>query len=436
MKTLYISDLDGTLLNDSVELSKYTIDTLNALLQQGIHFTIATARTAASVTTILAPLAINIPVILMNGVLLYDLPSKKYLNIQGLSINGIKEIIKVLKVNRLTGFMYEVKDNMLTTYYERLESKAMQEFYDERVNKYQKSFIQVADFSMVDPEHIIYFALLDSKEHLEPAYHMLASNPNVSMAFYQDIYSEGDLWYLEIFGLNATKYNAACYLRTQYQFDKMIGFGDNLNDLPLFRACDETCAVANAKDEVKAVANHIIESNLNEGVAHWIAEKVMKHTYFYETTIGKIGITDNGSEITGLYFSNDQLPDDIYVEETTLLKEAAQQLADYFSGRRITFDLPLAPAGTEFQQKVWKVLQEIPYGETWSYKQVAIAIGNPNASRAVGMANNKNPIAIFIPCHRVIGANGKLVGYAGGLDIKEQLLEVEQQGHGSLTWKN
>jgi len=430
MKTLYISDLDGTLLNERVELSKYTIDTVNALLLQGIHFTIATARTAASVTKILAPLAINMPVILMNGVLIYDIPTKKYLNIQRLSSNGIKDIIQVLKDNRLTSFMYEVKDNILTTYYERLESKAVQDFYDERVSKYQKSFVQVPDFSKVNPEHIIYFALLDFKENLEPAYQILKSNPNIALVFYQDIYSEEELWYLEIFSKDATKYNAACYLRTQYQFDYMIGFGDNLNDLPLFQACDETCAVSNAKAEVKAVANHIIESNLKEGVAHWIAEKAMKHTYFYETKIGKIGITDNGSEITGLYFSNDKLPADMHIEETTLLKEAAQQLTDYFSGKRNSFRLPLAPAGTEFQQKVWKVLQEIPYGETWSYKQVAIAIGNPKASRAVGMANNKNPIAIFIPCHRVIGANGKLVGYAGGLDIKEQLIELEQQGHG------
>ena len=113
------------------------------------------------------------------------------------------------------------------------------------------------------------------------------------------------------------------------------------------------------------------------------------------------------------------------ISETPLLTEAAKQLLEYFSGNRTSFDLPLAPSGTEFQQKVWQALQTIPYGETWSYKKVAEAIGNPKASRAVGMANNKNPIAIMIPCHRVIGANGKLVGYAGGLDIKSTLLELE-----------
>ena len=121
IKSLYISDLDGTLLNDLAELSDYTIDTLNALTRQGFHFTIATARTAASVTNILEPLAINIPVILMNGVVIYDISAKKYLNIQRLSKASIVDIIKVLKDHALTGFMYEVKDHVLTTYYERLE---------------------------------------------------------------------------------------------------------------------------------------------------------------------------------------------------------------------------------------------------------------------------------------------------------------------------
>ncbi len=274
MRVLYISDLDGTLLNDKAELSQYTIDTLNTLTRQGIHFTIATARTAASVTKILAPLAINVPIILMNGVLIYDISTKKYLDVKRLSRSCISYIIKVLKDYDLTGFMYEIKDHVLTTYYEQLKSKAQQEFYDERVNKYQKPFLQVTDFAVVEPEHVIYFALLDTKEHLEPACQMLKSNPDIAVAYYKDIYSEEDIWYLEIFSADATKYNAACYLRTLYQYTYLIGFGDNLNDLPLFRACDETCAVSNAKDELKAVADHIINSNINDGVAHWLEENL------------------------------------------------------------------------------------------------------------------------------------------------------------------
>ena len=110
---------------------------------------------------------------------------------------------------------------------------------------------------------------------------------------------------------------------------------------------------------------------------------------------------------------------------TPLLCQAAAQLEAYFAGTRTTFDLPLAPKGTAFQRRVWEALQQIPYGETRSYGELAAAIGNPKASRAVGMANNKNPLPIFIPCHRVIGSNGTLTGYAGGLDIKVRLLQLE-----------
>lgn len=117
------------------------------------------------------------------------------------------------------------------------------------------------------------------------------------------------------------------------------------------------------------------------------------------------------------------------MEENKVLKETVKQLDEYFKGNRKTFDLPLSPNGTAFMQSVYKALLEIPYGKTASYKDVAMAIGNDKACRAVGNANNKNPIAIIIPCHRVIGQNGKLVGYAGGLDIKKALLSLENSNN-------
>jgi methylated-DNA-[protein]-cysteine S-methyltransferase len=135
---------------------------------------------------------------------------------------------------------------------------------------------------------------------------------------------------------------------------------------------------------------------------------------------------ENGTAITNLYFPGENAPVDATVKETPLLKKAGEQLQDYLAGKRKFFELVFAPKGTEFQQNVWKALQEIPYGETRSYGDIAKNIGNPKACRAVGMSNNKNPLPIFIPCHRVIGTNGKLVGYAGGLDIKEYLLKLEK----------
>lgn len=117
----------------------------------------------------------------------------------------------------------------------------------------------------------------------------------------------------------------------------------------------------------------------------------------------------------------------IIEKETPLLRVAKQQLTEYFAGQRTVFDLPIKTAGTAFQQQVWQALKAIPYGETRSYKEIAAAIDNPKAVRAVGGANNKNPISIVIPCHRVIGSSGQLVGYGGGLDAKVFLLALESQ---------
>ena len=107
---------------------------------------------------------------------------------------------------------------------------------------------------------------------------------------------------------------------------------------------------------------------------------------------------------------------------------AVTQLTAYFAGELHTFNLPLAPQGTPFQQQVWAYLQTIPYGRTTTYGTIATELGNPNSSRAVGAANGRNPIAIIVPCHRVVGSNGKLTGYAGGLPIKEALLGLERNG--------
>lgn len=153
----------------------------------------------------------------------------------------------------------------------------------------------------------------------------------------------------------------------------------------------------------------------------------MQSIFYYNTEIGKIGIEENGAAITKIFYINDDLQEDMSEKsETELIKEAIRQLDEYFQGKRSVFDLPLEPKGTEFQKRVWNALKEIPFGETKSYGDIAKIIGNEKAARAVGMANNKNPIPIIIPCHRVIGANGKLVGYAGGLHIKEKLLKIEK----------
>lgn len=151
----------------------------------------------------------------------------------------------------------------------------------------------------------------------------------------------------------------------------------------------------------------------------------MKKAFYYQTPLGEIGLAENGRALTNVFFGNSVRPKEFVLEETPLLRRGAMELAEYFAKERQTFDLPLELEGTPFEQQVWQTLLKIPYGQTWSYGQLAKAIGRPTASRAVGRANGRNPLSIFVPCHRVIGASGSLTGYAGGLEAKIFLLRLE-----------
>lgn len=154
----------------------------------------------------------------------------------------------------------------------------------------------------------------------------------------------------------------------------------------------------------------------------------MKNIFWYQTRLGPIGIAEREGAISNLLFPGELLAG-AEERETPLLQAAGRELTEYLAGERKEFQLPLQPQGTEFQKRVWQVLVSIPHGKTLSYGQVAEMLGDKQAARAVGMANNQNPIPIFIPCHRVVGADGKLRGYRGGLGIKKQLLALEQYNY-------
>lgn len=149
----------------------------------------------------------------------------------------------------------------------------------------------------------------------------------------------------------------------------------------------------------------------------------MKGTVIYHSPVGDIQLDFEDNMVTALKNADADLKADTPNELTKLV---FQQLDEYFAGTRKMFDFPYQLHGTPFQMKVWEALLEIPYGETRSYKDIAEAIGHPKAFRAVGMANHQNPIFIAIPCHRVIGSNGALIGYGGGLEMKKALLELEK----------
>lgn len=154
----------------------------------------------------------------------------------------------------------------------------------------------------------------------------------------------------------------------------------------------------------------------------------MRYFYKYDSPIGPLYLgEENGSLRLLVFHEEDPRLEGYTARKTPILEQAKRELGEYFAGKRQRFEVPLRVQGTDFQEKVWHKLQAIPYGETRSYKEIAESMRSPGASRAVGLTNKRNPISIIIPCHRVVGHSGKLIGYAGGLDAKEFLLELEQR---------
>ena len=161
-----------------------------------------------------------------------------------------------------------------------------------------------------------------------------------------------------------------------------------------------------------------------------------------DSPVGDLTLVTDGTALTALYFvehkhapGTERLGPQVEVDDAPeVLQRTVSQLAEYFAGRRTDFDLTLAPVGTAFQQQVWAALREIPYAQTRSYGQLAGFLGKPGASRAVGLANGRNPLSIVVPCHRVIGADGSLTGYGGGAERKRALLDLERRVGGASLW--
>ncbi len=274
-KTLYISDLDGTLLNSSKELSPFTRETLNKFISMGGHFSVATARTAASTTKILADLDVKVPAVLMNGAVIYDLRSERYIKTESIPEDKARMVIDIINEYGISGFMYVIRNGILVTYYENLKTRQMREFHDERVQRYYKSFEQVESFIHKSAENnVIYFTLIDEYEGLSCVYNELKDRGGIDMTLYKDIY-EPELWYLEIYSINASKFNAVSFLRREYGYDRVVGYGDNNNDIPMQKACDEFYAVANGVEQLRALSTAVIGSNSDDGVARHILEREM-----------------------------------------------------------------------------------------------------------------------------------------------------------------
>ncbi len=273
MKTLYISDLDGTLLNNSAEITENSRKLLNEFIARGNFFSVATARTGATVVLMLEGVNINVPVVLMNGVASYDIKNKKYVNIHTFNDMAKEKFLNEVCNYGSPGFLYCIDDDNLSTFYENTNSPNAEIFINEREKKFGKKFIKVESFKECQNNSVVYYSYSDTYEKLKPLYEKTKDIAGIRIEFYRDTYHP-DFWYFEVCSENASKYNAVNFLKEKYGFEKVVAFGDNLNDIPLFEAADESYAVENAKEDVKNHATAVIGKNTDDAVAVFLNKKL------------------------------------------------------------------------------------------------------------------------------------------------------------------
>lgn len=268
--TLYVSDLDGTLLGKDARLPDGAAEELCRLDSMGVAITYATARTIKSVGHILKDAPKSYPAALMNGVLICDLKNEKYLSAAYFKDEDFRLVGEVLKSQNIDPFTYYLDGDELSTAYEKISNKYMENFMRERVEKYNKPFIclSAGEKTCAKP---IYFAAMDSEEKIRRANEALSSFDSIRTACYRDSY-DPDFWYLEVFDKSASKKNAVLEIKRLTGADKIVAFGDNFNDLPMFEAADECYAVRGAPEAVINAANGVIDGPYELGVIKTICQ--------------------------------------------------------------------------------------------------------------------------------------------------------------------
>lgn len=268
MKTLYISDLDGTLLNNSAEVTQTSQKLLGEFIKKGNYFSVATARSEATVLQMLSDVPVNVPVVLMNGVALMNAKTREYIKVESISDEAKEQFIKTICEYGSFGFVFCI-DGGLSTFYENTNAPNSKQFIKEREEKYGKKFTKVESFIECQELNIVYYSYSDKYEKIKPLYDEITKIDGIRCEFYRDTYNP-DFWYFEVCSDKASKYNAVQFLKEKYGFERVVAFGDNLNDLPLFKAADESYAVENAKEDVKKHATAVIGKNTDDAVAKFL----------------------------------------------------------------------------------------------------------------------------------------------------------------------
>ena len=272
---LFVSDLDGTLLNKDQVISDYSKKELNRLISTGINFAIATARSPATVSDILDGIDIKTPVVLMNGVVIFDIEKKKYIDVKEIDRESVKEIIKILQEYNKTFFLYGIKDDYLWVYHKDFTYDFEREYYEERCNKKLKSFKKVENYlDILDDNQIINFVFFeDNKLIAHELFEKIMKVKGVTGNCCKDIYNEG-AFFLDVYNEEASKANGIKFLADYVEHSKVITFGDGENDVPMFEIADECYALENASDGLKAISTGIIGNNNDDAVVKFLIKRL------------------------------------------------------------------------------------------------------------------------------------------------------------------
>lgn len=270
---LFVSDLDGTLLNSNAEISEESIEIINDLIDKGLNFTIATARSLNSVEKIILPLKLTLPIILNNGVFIYDALLQKNILSNLLDKITVIEIIDILKAYNINPFIYKATNkNENKIYYKGIFNDGEEFHIKNRSNKGDKRFILIDEFSSEMFEDVITIIAIGSAEYLTKVHEFLVQRQDISIHYYKDVYFE--TYYLEIANSGATKSAALEYLKEYLKVDELTCFGDNLNDCSMFKLADYKYAVGNANETLKKMATEVIGSNDEDGVAKFLKSSI------------------------------------------------------------------------------------------------------------------------------------------------------------------
>lgn len=272
---LFVSDLDGTLLNKNQVISEYSKEKLNKIINKGVNFAIATARSPATVAEILDGINIKTPVVLMNGVIIFDIENKKYIDVKEIGKESVKEVVKILEDYNKTFFLYGIKNNYLWVYHKNFTYDFEKKYYEDRCNKELKTFKKIENYlDVIDDNQIINFVFFENNEILaREIFNKIMGVKGVTGTCYKDIYNEG-AFYLDIYNEDASKANGIKFLADYVEHSKVITFGDGENDIPMFEIADECYALENASEKLKDMATAVIGTNNDDAVVKFLVERL------------------------------------------------------------------------------------------------------------------------------------------------------------------